>query len=67
MINACIHLGQCISRFSNQKTAYCLAFNPDDDKQHLFIAGCVDKKIYTVSQLVVSNTVNNNCKQYRKQ
>ena len=66
MINACIHLGQCISRFSNQKTAYCLAFNPDDDKQHLFIAGCVDKKIYTVSQLVVNNivnnTVDNNCK-----
>ena len=42
-------LGQCIGRFTNQKTPYCLAFNPDEDKQHLFIVGCADKKIYTVS------------------
>lgn len=45
-------IGQCINRFCNQKTAYCLAYNPDSDKQHLFIAGCADKKIYTVRHLM---------------
>lgn len=43
-------IGQCISRFCNQKTAYCLAFNPDEDKQNIFIAGCSDKKIYAVRE-----------------
>lgn len=37
--------GQCVSRFSNRKIAYCVKFNPDDDKQHLFVAGTSDKKI----------------------
>lgn len=39
--------GHCISRFSNSKTPYCVKFNPDDDKQNLFVVGCSDKKIYT--------------------
>ena len=38
--------GECVSRFSNQHIAYCVRWNPDADKQHLFIAGCNDKKIY---------------------
>ena len=42
--------GKCIGRFSNQKTPYCIKFNPDEDKQHLFVVGCSDKKIYTVSE-----------------
>ncbi|KJE93650.1 pre-mRNA splicing factor prp17 [Capsaspora owczarzaki ATCC 30864] len=39
--------GQCISRFTNKKVPYCVKFNPDEDKQHLFIAGCADRKIVT--------------------
>jgi pre-mRNA-processing factor 17 len=39
--------GQCIGRYTNQKAPYCIAFNPDEDKQHLFVVGCADKKIYT--------------------
>ena len=35
-------------RFTNKKTPYCIKFNPDEDKQHLFIVGCADKKLYTV-------------------
>uniref|UniRef100_A0A667ZK44 Cell division cycle 40 homolog (S. cerevisiae) n=1 Tax=Myripristis murdjan TaxID=586833 RepID=A0A667ZK44_9TELE len=37
--------GQCISRFTNRKVPYCVKFNPDDDKQNLFVAGMSDKKI----------------------
>ncbi|XP_071447430.1 pre-mRNA-processing factor 17 [Hetaerina americana] len=37
--------GQCISRFTSRKIPYCAKFNPDDDKQHLFVAGTSDKKI----------------------
>ena len=29
-----------------------MKFNPDDDKQNLFVVGCSDKKIYTVSPCV---------------
>jgi pre-mRNA-processing factor 17 len=39
--------GKCVSRFTNGKLPYCIKFNPDEDKQHLFLAGCNDKKIYT--------------------
>lgn len=39
--------GQCIGRFSNKKIPYCVKFNPDEDKQHLFIAGMADKKMIT--------------------
>lgn len=37
--------GNCIARFSNRKVAYCVKFNPDNDKQNLFVAGTSDKKI----------------------
>ncbi|KAK1888755.1 Pre-mRNA-processing factor 17 [Dissostichus eleginoides] len=37
--------GQCISRFTNRKVPYCVKFNPDEDKQDLFVAGMSDKKI----------------------
>lgn len=37
--------GQCIQRFSNGKIPYVIRFNPDEDKQHVFLAGMSDKKI----------------------
>ncbi|CAA7258724.1 unnamed protein product [Cyclocybe aegerita] len=37
--------GQCIKRFSNGKIPYVVRFNPDQDKQHIFLAGMSDKKI----------------------
>ncbi|XP_077976899.1 pre-mRNA-processing factor 17-like [Glandiceps talaboti] len=37
--------GQCISRFTNRKVPYCIKFNPDEEKQNLFVAGMSDKKI----------------------
>ncbi|XP_034829962.1 pre-mRNA-processing factor 17 [Maniola hyperantus] len=37
--------GQCMSRFTSRKVPYCAKFNPDEDKQHLFVAGTSDKKI----------------------
>ncbi|CAI8025898.1 Pre-mRNA-processing factor 17 [Geodia barretti] len=38
--------GECLARFTNKKTPYCVRFNPDEDKQNLFLVGCADKKIY---------------------
>ncbi|KAK1784061.1 hypothetical protein P4O66_004328, partial [Electrophorus voltai] len=40
-----LFLGQCISRFTNRKVLYCVKFNPDEDKQNLFVAGMSEKKI----------------------
>ncbi|KIY47062.1 pre-mRNA splicing factor [Fistulina hepatica ATCC 64428] len=37
--------GQCLKRFSNGKIPYVVKFQPDADKQHLFLAGMSDKKI----------------------
>ncbi|XP_055334696.1 pre-mRNA-processing factor 17-like [Paramacrobiotus metropolitanus] len=39
--------GDCIGRFQSpaKKTAYCVKFHPDEDKQHLFVCGMQDKKI----------------------
>ncbi|KAI9496100.1 WD40-repeat-containing domain protein [Zychaea mexicana] len=37
--------GQCIRSFSTGKVPYCVTFNPDEDKQNIFLAGCSDKKI----------------------
>jgi len=37
--------GQVISRFTNKKVPYCVKFHPDEEKQHLFVAGMADKKI----------------------
>ncbi|XP_028415005.1 pre-mRNA-processing factor 17-like [Dendronephthya gigantea] len=39
--------GQCLGRFTNRKVPYCVKFNPDEDKQHLFVCGTSDKKILT--------------------
>ncbi|CAG9856287.1 unnamed protein product [Phyllotreta striolata] len=37
--------GQVLSRFTSRKIPYCVKFNPDRNKQHLFVAGTSDKKI----------------------
>ncbi|KAF9535331.1 pre-mRNA splicing factor [Crepidotus variabilis] len=37
--------GQCIKRFTNGKIPYVIKFHPDEDKQHIFMAGMSDKKI----------------------
>jgi len=37
--------GQGISRFTNKKMAFCCKFNPEDDKQHLIVAGTSANKI----------------------
>jgi WD40 repeat protein len=41
--------GECISRFTSRKIPYCAKFHPEEDKQHLFVAGTSDKKIICVS------------------
>jgi len=33
------------SLFTSNKVGYCCKFNPDEDKQHLFVTGMADKKI----------------------
>ena len=43
--------GQCIKRFSNGKIPYVVRFHPDEDKQHIFLAGMSDKKIIQVRRL----------------
>lgn len=40
--------GQCLQRFSNGKIPYVVRFHPDEDKQHIFLAGMSDKKIIQV-------------------
>jgi len=40
--------GQCLKRFSNGKIPYVIRFHPDEDKQHIFLAGMSDKKIIQV-------------------
>ena len=52
--NSCSQLfycetGECKGRFTNKKIPYCVKFNPDEDKQNLFVAGLADKKIVTVN------------------
>ncbi|XP_022164633.1 pre-mRNA-processing factor 17 [Myzus persicae] len=37
--------GDCIKSFTNHKVLYCVKFNPEEEKQHLFVAGTADKKI----------------------
>jgi len=37
--------GQCVTKLTNRKIPYCLKFNPDENRQHLFLAGCNDKKV----------------------
>lgn len=51
--------GACISRFTSRKIPYCAKFNPDPDKQHLFVAGTSDKKIICVSIILFNVYVQN--------
>jgi len=37
--------GQCLGAFTNKKIPYCVKFNPDPNRQHLFLTGSSDKKI----------------------
>lgn len=37
--------GQCISRFTTNSVPYSVKFNPDADKQHVFLTGTADKRI----------------------
>lgn len=37
--------GQCLQRFTNNKIAHCIKFNPDNDCAHLFLSGMSNKKI----------------------
>ena len=41
--------GQVKMRFTTNKIPYCLRYNPDADKSHLFLSGMQDKKIICVS------------------
>ena len=43
--------GQCKARFTSRKVPYCVRFHPEDEKQHLFVAGTSDKKIVCVSRM----------------
>ncbi|XP_077967171.1 pre-mRNA-processing factor 17-like [Styela clava] len=37
--------GECKAKFTSNKVPYCVKFNPDEDKQNIFVAGTSDKKI----------------------
>ena len=41
--------GEVVSRFTARKMPFCVKFHPDNNKQHLFVAGTSDKKIICVS------------------
>jgi hypothetical protein len=43
--------GKCLKAFSNGKIPYVIRFHPDEDKQHIFLAGMSDKKIIQVCTL----------------
>jgi pre-mRNA-processing factor 17 len=38
--------GQCIKAFTTKRVPNCVKFNPSPDKNHIFLTGCADKKIY---------------------
>lgn len=40
--------GQMKAKFTTKKVPYCVVFNPDKDKENLFVAGMSDKKIICV-------------------
>ena len=48
MIPSYTLLGACLKAFSNGKIPYVIRFHPDEDKQHIFLAGMSDKKIIQV-------------------
>lgn len=37
--------GQCIKKFNTRSVAYCIKFNPDEEKSHTFLSGMQNKKI----------------------
>jgi hypothetical protein len=37
------------AKFTTKKIPYCVVFNPEADKQNLFVAGMADKKMICVS------------------
>lgn len=37
--------GQCVQRFTNNKMAYCVKFNPSPENAHFFLTGMANKKI----------------------
>ncbi|CAG8466193.1 10231_t:CDS:10 [Ambispora leptoticha] len=41
--------GKCIKAFTTGKIPYVVKFNPDEDKQNIFLAGCSDKKIFDIN------------------
>lgn len=41
--------GAVVHRFTSRKIPFCVKFHPDNNKQHLFVAGTSDKKIICVS------------------
>ncbi len=43
--------GKVKGKFTNKKVPYCVVFNPDEDKKHLFVTGTSDKKILCVSEV----------------
>ena len=45
--------GECKSRFTSRKVPYCIKYHPEEDKQHLFVAGTSDKKIVCVSEFTL--------------
>lgn len=51
-----IIVGECKSRFTSRKVPYCIKYHPEEDKQHLFVAGTSDKKIVCVSDLIHATT-----------
>lgn len=51
-----IIVGECKSRFTSRKVPYCIKYHPEEDKQHLFVAGTSDKKIVCVSDLIHANS-----------
>ncbi|THD20177.1 Pre mrna splicing factor pre mrna processing fac tor [Fasciola hepatica] len=51
--------GKCTNQFNLKRVAYCVRFNPDEDKQHLFLAGCADKKILCVGKYLICQSLDN--------
>ena len=49
VMNIFVVSGECKAKFTSRKVPYCIKYHPEDDKQHLFVAGTSDKKIVCVS------------------
>lgn len=49
--------GDVVHRFTSRKIPFCVKFHPDNNKQHLFVAGTSDKKIICVSSLLAFTSI----------